>query len=85
MKNISRWSFVLVVASLFAAQPGWTNDEAPTATDQVEAAADASKAQAREANEEAAREASEAIDAATKLDLDIRLIGPTSVKIAGER
>lgn len=40
---------------------------------------------AREANTAAAEKAVEAVLADTKLDLDIRLIGPTSVKIAGDR
>ena len=39
---------------------------------------------AKEANETAARKAIEAVLAETRLDLDIRLIGPTSRKIAAE-
>lgn len=39
----------------------------------------------KKANKDAAEKAAEAVVASTKLDLDIRLIGPTSVKIAGER
>jgi len=40
---------------------------------------------ARKANEAAVEKAIEDVLASTKLDLDIRLIGPTSVKIASDR
>ena len=40
---------------------------------------------AREANTAAAEQAVAAVIEETRLDLDIRLIGPTSVKIAGDR
>ena len=43
---------------------------------------DAERARAESLQAEAARDAAEAVLTATKLDLDIRLIGPTS--IAGE-
>lgn len=36
------------------------------------------------ANEEAVREAARSIQALNKLDLDIRLVGPTSVKVAAQ-
>ena len=85
MKNTTRWTALLVAASLLAAPPGWTKDDEPEAARQVETAAEASREQAREAHEAAVREASEAIMDATRLELDIRLIGPTSVKIAGKR
>ncbi len=45
---------------------------------------DASREQARQANEAAVKEAAEAIEADARLDLDIRMIGRTSVTIAGE-
>jgi outer membrane receptor for ferric coprogen and ferric-rhodotorulic acid len=41
--------------------------------------------QAKRANEAAAEAAVETVLADTRLDLDIRLIGPTSVKIASDR
>ena len=44
-----------------------------------------SRKRAAKAINAAAVEAAEAVLADTKLDLDIRLIGPTSVKIAGDR
>jgi hypothetical protein len=40
---------------------------------------------AREANTAAAKQAVAAVIEETRLDLDIRLIGPTSVKIAGDQ
>lgn len=40
---------------------------------------------AKTANKEAAEKAVEAVQADNRLDLDIRLIGPTSVKIASDR
>lgn len=52
---------------------------ATVSTDQV------SRQRATEANKTAAKEAIDAVLAATRLDLDIRLIGPTSVKIASDR
>jgi len=83
MQDKTQWMFVLAVAGLLTAPPGWAQDEAPEREERIDAAIEASKEQAREANEEAARKASEALEAATRLELDIRLIGPTSVKIAG--
>jgi len=58
-------------------------------TDAQEAATisidDVNRDLAKEANTAAAEKAVEAVLADTKLELDIRLIGPTSVKIAGDR
>jgi len=48
-------------------------------------ASQVSRDQLKKANTAAAEKAAEAVLADTKLDLDIRLIGPTSVKIAGDR
>ena len=50
--------------------------------DQIE---EASREHARQANEAAVEDATRAIEADTQLDLDIRLIGRTSVRIAGEQ
>jgi hypothetical protein len=49
------------------------------------ASSDKTREQAREAVETAAREAAQAVRASNQLDLDIRLIGPTSVTIASDR
>ena len=45
---------------------------------------EASKEQARQANEAAVEEAAEAVEADIRVDLDIRLVGRTSVTFAGE-
>ena len=41
--------------------------------------------QAKAATEAAAREAAASVKDANRLDIDIQLVGPTSVKIAGKR
>ena len=55
------------------------NDTSPA---QIE---EASREHARQANETAVEDAARAIEADTRLDLDIRLIGRTSVRIAGDQ
>ncbi len=55
------------------------NDVAPA---QIE---EASREHARQANETAVEDAARAVEADTRLDLDIRLIGRTSVRIAGDQ
>ena len=55
------------------------NDPSPA---QIE---EASKEHARQANEAAVEDAARAVEADTRLDLDIRLIGRTSVRIAGDQ
>lgn len=50
--------------------------------DQIE---EASREHARQANQAAVEDATRAIEADTQLDLDIRLIGRTSVRIAGDQ
>ena len=77
MTNYKRWTLALAMGMFLAAPATWA------AEDDAESR-ETSREQAREANEEAARDAAEAVKAATQLDLDIRLIGPTSLKIAGK-
>ena len=77
MTNYKRWTLALALGTFLAAPLAWA-DESDSET------RDTSREQAREANEEAARDAAEAVKAATQLDLDIRLIGPTSLKVAGK-
>ncbi len=55
------------------------NDTSPA---QIE---EASREHAKQANETAVEDAARAIEADTRLDLDIRLIGRTSVRIAGDQ
>ena len=85
MHDKTQWMTALALAGLLAAPVAWTNDDIAENDERMELPRETSKNQAQEANAAAAREASQAIEAANRLDLDIRLIGPTSVKIAGER
>lgn len=79
-------SLALALAGVLACGTGFAEDDETTisgdaavlSTDEV------NRERAREAVEAAAAEAAEAVRAAIRLDLDIRLVGPTSVKIAGE-
>lgn len=85
MNDKTQRVIALALASLLAAPVAWTNDNVAEGGERMESPRETSKNLARVANEAAAREASVAIEAANRLDLDIRLIGPTSVKIAGQR
>ena len=58
-----------------------TFDASEASSEQIE---ETSKEQARQANEAAVEDAARAVEADNRLDLDIRLIGRTSVIIAGE-
>jgi hypothetical protein len=62
------------------------DDRGPLETSETSSAriAEASKEHAALANEAAVEDAAQAIKTATRLDLDIRLIGRTSVLIAGD-
>ena len=77
MTNYKRWTQALAMGILLAAPAAWA-DESDAESRET------SREQARAANEDAARDAAEAVKAATRLDLDIRLIGPTSLKVAGK-
>lgn len=83
MNTKTQWMIALALAALLAAPVAWTNDDVAENSERMELPRETSKNQAKEANEAAARDASKAIGAANRLDLDIRLIGPTSEKIAG--
>ncbi len=85
MNDKTQWMIALALAGLLAAPVAWANDDVAEDGERMESPGETSKTQAREANEAAACEASKAIEAANRLDLDVRLIGPTSVKIAGQR
>ena len=56
-------------------------DTTEASSEQIE---ETSKEHARQANEAAVEDAAQAIEVNTRLDLDIRLIGRTSLLIAGE-
>jgi len=87
MKYMSRITAALALLVTLALNPA-AADEKPAdgaaKTAQAETAA-SNRELAREANEQAAAKAIEAVLADTRLDLDIRLIGPTSIKIASDR
>lgn len=86
MKNKRHLLAGLALASLFAVNAGFADEIVVTETreDATMPADDVQRAQEK-ANTEAVVKAVEAVLAETRLDLDIRLIGPTSVKIASER
>jgi len=87
MEITLRRTLILALAGLLAFNLGFADEiglkEAPKSavvdTDTV------NRELAREANTAAAEQAVAAVIEATRLDLDIRLIGPTSVKIAGDQ
>ncbi len=56
-------------------------DTTEVSSEQIE---ESSREQARQANEAAVEDAAKAVEADTRLDLDITLIGRTSLLIAGE-
>lgn len=62
-------------ASMLAAEP--RNNETPVADSNTISLA-------REANEQAAKEAALSVREATRLDLDIRLVGPASMQMAAQ-
>lgn len=78
MRKNTRWIWILALSGVLATPAGWANEDAAASRER-------SREQAREANEDAAREAADAVRNATQLDLDIRLIGPTSLTVAGGR
>ena len=77
----------LAVASvLFTNAAAADNDTTIVSTEKATVStAAASRDSANVANKDAVEKAVKAVLADTRLDLDIRLIGPTSVKIASDR
>ena len=72
----------LLILAALAGAPAFAAEPADEAKVEKEAAAEVrttNRERAERAQAEAARNAAEAVRSATKLDLDIRLIGPTSV------
>jgi len=75
-------SFLALGLGLFAA-PAMASDDSGTPVENKTVSADQhSRESAREANEAAVTDAVNAVIEATRLDLDIRLIGRTSVTVA---
>jgi len=87
MTHKSKGALALTLAGLLAINVSFADDVAQSAATQtVQTESDqTSRELAKEANETAARQAVEAVLTEVKLDLDIRLIGPTSVTIAADR
>lgn len=77
----------LTLAALLAVHPASADELRPHGkVENVPAGANAEhRERARQANRAAAEQAVEALQASNRLDLDIRLIGPTSEKIAGDQ
>ncbi len=77
---------LLLFAGSAGTAPAMADDRGPLETSEMSSAQieEASKEHAALANEAAVEEAAQAIKAATRLDLDIRLFGRTSVIIGGD-
>ncbi len=77
---------LLLFAANTGTAPAMADDRVAFDTSEVSSAQieETSKEQARRANEAAVEDAARAVEADTRLDLDMRLIGRTSVLIAGE-
>jgi len=87
MEITQRRILILALAGLLAFNSSFADEvalnEAPKPT--VVDTDTVNRELAREANTAAAEQAATAVIEENKLDLDIRLIGPTSVKIAGDQ
>lgn len=77
MTKNTRWIPVLALGSILLASSGWANNNEDTEDTRM-----TSREQAREANETAVKDAAVNLREATQLDLDIRLLGPTSLKVS---
>lgn len=87
MKHPMTKATALLLASVLAVNTVWSEDKASEAASKTPAVENAqlNRDRARIANETAAAEAAKAVLESNRLDLDIRLIGPTSIRIAGDR
>ena len=70
---------VIWSATVLAAEP--VSNETPASDTSIR---DSAARLATRSNEEAVREAARSIQTRNKLDLDIRLVGPTSVRLAAK-
>jgi len=77
MTKNTRWIPVLALGSILLASSGWANNNEDTEDTRM-----TSREQAREANETAVKDAAVNLREETQLDLDIRLLGPTSLKVS---
>ena len=76
-----RWT-ALLLAAVLASSASYAEEQQPH---DKKATTETQRELAKDAVESATREAIEAVLENNRLDLDIRLIGPTSVKVAGSR
>ena len=81
MKHLHKHIGGLLLATLAACNSGFADERE---TVDKKNTAETHRQLAREAVETAAREAVKTVLEDTRLDLDIRLIGPTSIRIAGD-
>ena len=79
MKLQTLWTAGILIAGLLTGADGLADARSGAASSEQ------TREQAREAVETAARKAAQAVRASNQLDLDIRLIVPTSVTIASDR
>ena len=77
MTKNTRWIPVLALGSILLASSGWANNNEDTEDTRM-----TSREQAREANETAVKDAAVNLREEPQLDLDIRLLGPTSLKVS---
>ena len=77
MTKNTRWIPVLALGSILLASSGWANNNEDTEDTRM-----TSREQAREANETAVKDAAVNLRVETQLDLDIRLLRPTSLKVS---
>lgn len=77
---------ILILSGAAGAAPALADEQAAVEWQDVSAEqiGEASREQARRANEAAVEEAAEAVEADMRLDLDIRMIGHTLLLIAGD-
>ena len=86
LMNPATIAALLLFAGSTSTAPAMADDHVAFDTYEVSSAqiAETSKEHARRANEAAVEDAARAVEADTRLDLDMRLIGRTSVLVAGE-
>lgn len=77
---------LILGTTLIAATPAALGEESQTAPGSRKAAepTEESRNRAADAHQEAVSQAADAVISATKLDLDIRLVGRTSVQVAND-
>lgn len=85
-RNAATIVALLIFAGATSVAPVAADDQVPSDTSEASTTIieNTSREQARQANEAAVEEAARAVEANAKLELDIKLIGRTSMLIAGD-